>query len=158
MMSNSLDILSESLDDKIKLLKEIQEYNKKQELAFSEGEPDINSFDSAIEEKGVLIERLEKLDEGFESLYERVSDELKKNRSKYADKIKELQNKITIITELSSTIQAQEARNKKMIEGYFAKERQGIKKNRVNSKAAYDYYRNMTGMSVMSSSFMDEKN
>ncbi len=77
-MSNSLDILSESLDDKIKLLKEIQEYNKKQELAFSEGEPDINSFDSAIEEKGVLIERLEKLDEGFESLYERVSDELKK--------------------------------------------------------------------------------
>ncbi len=45
-----------------------------------------------------------------------------------------------------------------MIEGYFAKERQGIKKNRVNSKAAYDYYRNMTGMSVMSSSFMDEKN
>ena len=139
MMNNSLDILSESLEDKIKLLKEIQEYNKKQELAFSEGEPDIDSFDSAIEEKGVLIERLEKLDEGFEALYERVSDELKKNRTKYADRIKELQDKITIVTELSSTIQAQEARNKKLVETYFNKQRSSVRQGRVGSKVAYDY-------------------
>lgn len=158
MMNNSLDILSESLDDKIKLLEEIQEYNKKQELAFSEGEPDIDSFDSAIEEKGVLIERLEKLDEGFEALYERVSDELKKNRTKYADRIKELQDKITIVTELSSTIQAQEARNKKLVETYFNKQRSSVRQGRVGSKVAYDYYKNMTGAGYGINSIMDEKN
>ena len=158
MMNNSLDILSESLDDKIKLLKEIQEYNKKQELSFSEGEPDIDSFDSAIEEKGVLIERLEKLDEGFEALYKRVSDELKKNRTKYADGIKELQDKIAIVTELSSTIQAQEARNKKLIETYFYNQRSSVRQGRVGSRVAYDYYKNMTGAGYGINSIMDEKN
>lgn len=157
-MNNSLDILSESLDDKIKLLKEIQEYNKKQEKAFSNSEPDMDSFDEAINEKGELIERLEKLDEGFETLYERVSGELNRNRSQYADQIRNLQNKITEITELSTSIQTQEARNKKLIETYFKNQRSSVKKGRVGSKVAYDYYRSMTGAGYGINSVMDEKN
>ena len=157
-MNNSLDILSESLDDKIKLLKEIQEYNKKQEQAFSNSEPDMDSFDEAINEKGELIERLEKLDEGFETLYERVSGELNRNRSQYADQIRNLQNKITEITELSTSIQTQEARNKKLIETYFNNQRSSVKKGRVGSKVAYDYYRSMTGAGYGINSVMDEKN
>ncbi len=157
-MNNSLDILSESLDDKIKLLKEIQEYNRKQEKAFSEGEPDIESFDEAIDEKDDLIEKLEKLDEGFESLYDRVSEELKADRNKYAAKIRNLQDKIMTVTELSTTIQAQEARNKKLVEAYFEKQRSTVKEGRLGSKVAYDYYKSMTGAGYGVKSIMDEKN
>lgn len=156
-MDNSLEVLSESLDMKIQVLKEIEEYNKKQTEAFSKDEPDMDSFDEAIEEKGILIEKLEKLDEGFEIMYEKVSVLLSKDRARYADKIRELQGKISIITDLSVSIQAQEARNKSLIENYFLKAKRGIKNGRVGSKAAFDYYKNMSGMNVVESQFLDSK-
>lgn len=156
-MGNSLNLLSESLDMKIQVLKEIEEYNKKQTEAFSNEEPDMDGFDEAIEEKGLLIEKLEKLDEGFEIMYAKVADLLSEDRERYADKIRELQEKISIITDLSVSVQAQEARNKSLIENYFLKAKRGIKKGRVGSKAAYDYYKNMSGTSVVEAQFLDSK-
>lgn len=156
-MDNSLEVLSESLDMKIQVLKEIEEYNRKQTEAFSKDDPDVDSFDEAIEEKGILIEKLEKLDEGFEIMYEKVAETLSNGREKYADRIRELQGKISIITDLSVSIQAQEARNKSLIENYFLKAKRGIKNGRVGSKAAFDYYKNMSGMNVVESQFLDSK-
>ena len=142
----------------LELLLKIKEYTDKQKAVFEEESPDIDEFDSLVDDKDVLVDKLISLDDGFEGIYQEISNELSINRAKYSTQIKQLQDKIGKITELSASIQAQESRNKKMIEDYFAKERQGIKKNRVNSKAAYDYYRNMTGINVISSGFMDEKN
>ena len=132
-------------------------YNKVSDYPYPEN-PDMDEFDRIFDEKDVLLDKLESLDEGFEELYKRVSEQLKANRSQYATQIKSLQEKISRITELSASIQAQEARNKKMIDEYFAKERQGIKQNRVSSKAAFDYYRNMSGMNIQSSGMWDSKN
>ena len=157
-MKNSLVVLSESLDMKLKLLEDIQDYNEKQRAVFDSGEPNIDDFDSAIDEKDALIERMMKLDDGFEALYKEIAEELKENRMKYTDMIKEIQDKITRVLELSASVQVQESRNKKLIEDYFIKQRQGIRQNRVSSKAAYDYYRNMTGMNLQTPGFLDSKN
>ena len=154
---NQLSILSESLDRKLAVLEDIQLYNRKQEKAFLESTPDMDSFDTALEEKEELIQRLEKLDEGFEILYEKIADQLKGNRQIYATQIKMLQEKISRITDLGISIQAQEARNKKLIEDYFAKARNGIRQGRQGSKAAYDYYKNMSGASFNMPQFMDSK-
>ncbi len=156
-MNNSLNVLAESLDIKLDVLSKIQEYTNKQKAVFEGETPDIEEFDKLVDEKDVLVDKLISLDEGFERLYQEVSDELNTNRSKYAIQIRLLQDKISAITDISSSIQAQEARNKKMIEEYFAKERQSIKKGRISSKAAYDYYKNMSGMNLQSSGFMDSK-
>ena len=156
-MRNSLDVLIESLDMKIKALEDIHKYNEDQREAFEAEKPDMDSFDAAIEEKDALIERLIKLDEGFESLYGEISEELKDNKEKYSSQIKTIQDKIARITEMSASVQAQEARNKGLIEAYFAKQRNGIKKSRVSSKAAYDYYKNMSGMNLPPASIMDSK-
>lgn len=156
-MNNSLDVLSESLDRKIEVLREIEHYNEMQRQAFEGAEPDMSSFDEAIERKGELIDSLEKLDEGFELLYKSLSEELKGNREKYAAKISELQRKIAVITDLSISIQATEARNKKLIEQYFAKAKTGIRQGRIGSKAAFDYYKNMAGMNVPGHSVLDSK-
>ena len=48
-MENSLTILSESLDKKLEVLQKVQEYNKRQEKAFSEETIDLDGFDAAIE-------------------------------------------------------------------------------------------------------------
>ena len=156
-MESQLTILSESLDKKLQVLKEIQEYNKKQEQAFLSETVQLEDFDAAIEEKGRLIERLSKLDEGFEVVYGRLAEELKDNREKYKAQIVVLQDKIRQVTELSVSIQAQEQRNKALVEQYFARGRENIRKERKHSKAAYDYYKNMSGQSVPSSQFMDSK-
>lgn len=156
-MENSLTLLSESLDQKISVLEDIQAYNQKQEKALTEQTPDLDSFDEALEEKEELIQRVEKLDEGFETLYARVKEELDGNRAAYADRIRELQEKIRQITDMSVAIQAEEARNKKLIEEYFAKAKAGIRQGRQSSKAAYDYYRNMSGAGITAPQFMDSK-
>lgn len=156
-MENQLTILAESLTKKIQVLKRIQEYNKRQEQAFLEETADMDAFDTAIEEKGVLIEELSKLDNGFEILYERLAKQLEANRGMYAAEIKGLQGQIAEITELSMTIQAQEQRNKQLVEAYFKKQRAGIHESRKVSKSAYDYYKKVNNVGYAPPQFMDSK-
>ncbi len=156
-MESQLNILSESLDEKIKVLEEIQAYNLKQEASFKNGTADLEEFDEAVEAKDQLIERLMRLDDGFEVMYAGLAEELRENREKHADQIKELQAKIATVTEMGVTIQAQEARNKKLVEDYFSKARAGVRQNRQSSKAAYDYYKSMSGANLAQSRFMDSK-
>ena len=157
-MENSLRILSDSLDKKMEVLRRIQNYNREQEKAFTEGQADLNAFDRAIEEKDALIEELMKLDDGFETLFERISGEIKEKKQAYAPQIAILQKKISEITELSVSIQTQEARNKKLVEEFFSKERSKLGNERKGSKAAYDYYKSMSGGGMNVSRFMDQKN
>lgn len=157
MMENQLAILAESLEQKRQVLVQIQEYNKRQERIFTEGPVDMNDFDAAVEEKGRLIEELTKLDAGFEILYAKLAEQLENNREKYATQIKAIQQQIAVVMELSVTIQAQEKRNKSLIEQYFAKERSALRENRKASKAAYDYYKKTSASAYMPPQFMDSK-
>ena len=158
MMNNSLNVLADSLDIKLEVLTQIKEYTEKQKNALEAESLDLAEYDKYVDEKDKLVDKLISLDDGFEKLYREVSDELNNNKGIYSIQIRQFQDKISAITEISTSIQAQEARNKKMIEEYFAKERQGIRNSRVSSKAAYDYYRNMSGMNLQTSGFMDSKN
>ena len=156
-MDNQLSILAEGLDHKIEILKQIQACNAEQEEAFLKEEADLEAFDSAFDEKDRLIDELTRLDEGFEALYEGVAGELRNNRKQYAAQIKHLQARIAKVTEMSVSVQAQEARNKKLMEDYFTKSRSGIRQNKQTSRVAYDYYKSMSGVAYSTSRFMDNK-
>ena len=142
-MDNYLNILEESLRKKLMVLDEIQAYNEAQYKAFSAEVVDMAKFDEPIEEKGRLIDKLTKLDDGFESLYANIATQLQAEKEKHTDQIKTMQDLISQVTEKSMTVQASEARNKALIEQCFAKEKKQIKEGRVNSKAAYGYYQNL---------------
>ena len=157
MTQNYLTLLEESLQKKLQVMDEIQQYNLQQQEIFQAEEVDIDRFDEYVEEKGNLIDKLNSLDNGFESLYAKVAKELEGNRDQYKDQIKRLQELVTQVTETSVTIQAQEARNKKLIEDFFQKTRENIRSGRKSSKAAYDYYKNMSKSSVVMPQFMDSK-
>lgn len=156
-MGNYLDILEASLRKKLKVLDKIQVYNEKQYESFSQEEVDMTGFDAAIEEKGKLIEELTKLDEGFETLYANIAGQLQSEKSKYAAQIKTMQELIRQVTEKSVSIQAQESRNKALIEAYFAKEKKQIREGRVSSKAAYGYYKNLDKAALEASRAFDLK-
>lgn len=156
-MGNYLNILEESLRKKMTVLDRIQIYNEKQYECFSAESVDITGFDAAIGEKGKLIEELSRLDEGFETLYANIAEQLQKNKEAYAPQIKVLQELIRCVTEKSVSIQAQEARNKALIEAYFSKEKKQIREGRVNSKAAYGYYKNLDKAALEASRAFDLK-
>lgn len=156
-MENQLTILAESLEKKIQVLTAIQEYNKRQEQAFTSEKVDLSGFDEAVEEKGRLIEQLNLLDDGFETMYAKLSEQLQYNRVRYTKEIQSLQQKIAQITEMSIAIQTQEKRNKQLIEQYFAKERAGIRESRKASKVAYDYYKKVSNTSYVPPQFLDSK-
>ena len=156
-MENQLTIMIESMDKKLEVMKEIQKYNEEQASVFQDGKADMDTFDRDVELKDQLIEKLMLLDSGFETMYEKLADQLKDNKEKYEAQIKTLQDKIREVTALSVAIQAQEQRNKKLIEQYFAREREGIRKGRKSSKAAYDYYKSMNKSNVVPAQFMDSK-
>lgn len=156
-MGNYLNILEESLRRKLDILDEIQAYNDKQYESFSAEEVDMDGFDAAIEEKGRLIEELTKLDEGFETLYANIAKQLQQDKEKYAAQIKTLQELVRRVTEKSVSIQASEARNKALVEKYFAREKSQIKEGRVSSKVAYGYYQNLNKAALESNRGFDLK-
>lgn len=157
MTSNYLEILEESLRKKSAVLDEITEYNNAQEKLLREEKISMEDLDANMDQKDGLIQRLTGLDEGFEALYGRVKDQLADNKDAYREQIRRMQELIMQITEKSVSVQAQEARNKKLIEEHFLKERNQLRHEKKASKAAYGYYKNMSNSGAMLSQFMDQK-
>lgn len=157
MTENYLTLLEESLQKKLQILEKIRDYNLRQQEIFQTKEADLDKFDEYVAEKGTLIEELTALDNGFETLYERVSAELKDHREQYAVQIRRLKDLVTRVTESGVAIQAQEARNKQLIESFFKGQRNNLKNVRTTSKVAYDYYKNMSNTGNIPPQFMDSK-
>ncbi len=157
MTEDYLSILEESMEKKLQVMAEIQKYSLLQQEIFMAQDADLDKFDEYVDKKDELLRELAALDNGFETLYGNVSKELQDHREKYAEQIKRIQELVTRVTEASVTIQTQEARNKKLVEDYFRRERAGIAKNRRSSKAAFDYYRGMSGSAAETSKLYDNK-
>ncbi len=143
MTNTYIVALTESLEKKIAVLKEIRVKNKEQEELLKEEPFSFDKFDKNAEEKGILIFRLNKLDEGFESLYNRVKDELNEHRAEYTKEIAYLKELISEITSESASIEAEEARNKARLENIFKLEKSKIKSQRSNLKAVKSYAKAM---------------
>ncbi len=154
-----LAIMEQSLEKKIKILDQIIEKNKEQHEILSNSEMEWEDFDKNANQKMDLIDELQRLDEGFEDLFERVRGELEADggKEKHADSIRRMQALITQITEKSSSIQAQEARNKTLVEKYFKQAREKIRGGRTSSKVAMDYYKNASWTTVSQPHFLDSK-
>ena len=157
MINNYLEILEDSLRKKSVVLDEIKEYNNNQEQLLKSENLSMEDLDANMEQKDGLIQKLTELDEGFETLYGRIKEQLSGSKDTYKVQIKRLQELISQITEKSVSVQAQEARNKKLIEDYFLREKSQIRQGKKASKAAYGYYKSMSISGAMSSQFMDQK-
>lgn len=156
MIENYLQVLEQSLRKKLEVLSCIQDVNLKQEQILRE-EGSSEDFSATIDAKGKLIEELTDLDEGFETLYGHIKEQLADGRERYKVQIDSLQQLITKVTEKSVTVQAQEARNNKLAKDYFTITRRNLQKNRSTSKAALDYYKNMNQSQIVQPQFMDRK-
>ena len=152
-----IPIMIQSLKKKNQILDRIIALNKRQreELEIPALDPD--DFDKTVQEKAEQIEALEALDAGFQEVYEKVRDELKDNMDAYQEDIAQMQDYIRRLTEKSATIQAEEARNKSLMEQKFTSVRKQVKEVRKSQKVVNQYYKNMMKTNYIDPQFTDSK-
>ncbi|MCR5300886.1 MAG: hypothetical protein K6E49_00435 [Lachnospiraceae bacterium] len=155
-----IQIMIESLTKKSELLDKLIRKNEEQNECVSGKtyeEVDWDSFNLIVEQKQASIDRIVKMDEGFQSLYDRVREQLNDDRDKYADKIREIQRLIIRITDQGAKITTGEERNKKIIEKIFGTRKKEIKRTRNSLKVASSYAQTMSSDFGMDFSEQDIK-
>ena len=153
---NYLQIMTSSLEKKKKILQDIVDYNVEQGRIVTSGEFDGDKFQKNMENKAECIDMLNTLDEGFQSVYDRVKADVEMYKQNYKADIQRLQQLIKEVSALSATIQAQESRNKLQIERKFSELKQETKTAKRSVSMANKYYQNMSRVSS-EPQFMDHK-
>ena len=138
-------------------LKKLLEFTTEQEQLLKEDTFDEAEFTTLIEKKDGIIRKIEEFDNGFQSIYNRVEEELKENKDSYKEQILEMQKLITGITDLGVKLSAMEEKNRAGLEPKLREKRQGIRQFKVSKQTADKYYKNMIGMQTGASYFMDQK-
>ena len=142
--------------------KEIQltsllELTTAQEKILKEEEFNEEGFTELISQKRDHLRKLEETDKGFQSIYNRIAEEMKNNKDEYKDQILEMQGLITRVTDLGVRLSALEEKNRAALEAKLQGKRQGIRQFKVSKQTADKYYKNMIGMQTGASYFMDQK-
>lgn len=157
MTEKYLAVLQESLQKKLDVLGEILRISRQQSDILAAQTISYEDFDRCVDDKDICLEKLEKLDNGFEITYEKVRLELQEHRQEHADWIRQMQQLIAQITDKSVEIQTLEARNKQAVEDAFRKSRMEIRQGKQTAQMTRDYYRNMTRANVVMPQYMDQK-
>lgn len=147
----------ESLEKKAAVLEQIMELNVRQAQISAHQPMDMEAYDATMEEKGELIDEINKLDDGFTSTYELVKDEVAANPQKYRNKVLEMQELIRVAVEKGVTIEAQEKRNKSAMEVALRMKRTELKQSRVSNSVALKYYKSMSKINYVDPQLMDKK-
>lgn len=157
MSQNSAQILLQSLEKKNTILDAIIEQNSIQEDILKEDNLDMDAFDDSINRIGVLVEELEKLDDGFEMLYDRVRVEIMNNRPAYRNEIARMQVQIQQITDKIVTINTAKMRNQMRAENHFRQKSREIKSAMSKTNATKSYYNSMNNLNYVAPQFYDNK-
>lgn len=151
-------LLSDTLRKKLEVLNRLMQLTKQQEELVAKTDFAIDDFLDIVSSKDEQIKKLSELDDGFETLFNRVRDELITGKDKYASEILSLKDLIGKITDIGVNLQALEKRNKAKMEVYFSDKRKDIRRSRISSQTATNYYKTMTKQHEAQSYFFDKKN
>ena len=157
MTEGYLQILIESLEKKIAVLDKVIELDKQQAEISSHQPMDMKAYDKTVDEKGELIDEINRLDEGFSSTFELIGDEVKNNPDKYKEKVQTLQNLIREAVDKGVSIEVQEKRNRAALENVFRMKRNEIRQMKKSGAAATKYYKAMSRINDVDPQLMDRK-
>ena len=157
MDQSGAQILLQSLIKKNELLDRMIRQNVVQEEILKQEEFDMDAFDAAIDKQSDYVEQLDRLDQGFESVYDRFREELIENKDRYRSEITRMKEQIQQITDKIVTLNAGNMRNKMLAENQFRKKRQEIGSGASKNKVAKNYYNNMNKLNYVSPQFYDNK-
>ena len=159
-LDDYIQIMIDSLEKKSIILSRLIDKNTSQ-MKILEGksfeEVDWDSFNILVAEKEAEITRINEMDEGFQALYDRVGEQLRDNKDRYADQIRHMQSLITELEDKSIKIRTGEERNRATIEKTFSGRKKDIKQARTNLKVATSYYNTMSKALEVGPTSVDKK-
>ncbi len=156
-MKTYLNLMIDSLEKKLAVLEQIQAASVRQAQLIKAEPFDQEKFDNAMDEKAKQIDQLNQLDDGFDSLYSRVRENLSLQKESYLDEIAKLQKLIRLISEKSAAIQVAEQRNRTALEKVCARENERLRTIQNKSNLMKNYARNMSQVNYIDPQFMDWK-
>ena len=154
---NYLELMKDSLVKKEKILSDVLELTREQEKLLNLEDFDDEAFDAIITEKSILIEEINKLDEGFELIYKRIGDKIKEEPSYYRESIEKLQGFIRTLVDKGVEVETLERRNQIKFDMNISKSKDRIRNYNLNSNAVTKYYSNMSGNIGEVTYFVDKK-
>lgn len=118
----------------------------------------MEQFEVLIMDKDKYISELNLLEDGFEIVYQRVTQNYSTSKAEQVESIKEAQRIIRSITELGVKLRTLEARNKEKLISYLTGKRREFKNLKSGSIAADKYQQNMANQHQEGQSyFLDKK-
>lgn len=156
-MENYLEILKDSLIKKIRILEEIVKIDDEQTTLFSNDKDNEDKIRETFDRKSALIDEINRMDAGFESVFEKVKEQLDNRKDEYKKEIKEMQELIKRITDLSMHVEAQEKRNKSLVNGNLSSMRKELSNAKRSTSLAKQYYSTMNKIANVDPQFMDSK-
>jgi len=157
MTEKYLQSLIDGLNQKITILDKLTEFTEEQQRIVGEVSIDWDAFDKTIDDKDELIQKLNVIDEGFQTVYDRVKEDVVSNKDKYKEYILILKQQVQLVTEKSTSLMALEQRTKAKVSSGFGTQRQQIRTNKESSKVASSYYNTMNRMNYIDPQLMDWK-
>ena len=157
MVGQKLDLLASNLNKKSDLLKEMSNVLERQFQLLDTSDMQMGELDLCMEKQGNLTEELESLNEEADSLYEYLQKADISAEAGNASKIAHIKELLAQITTDFDNLQEKEQNARQRMDAFFQKERKNFGDGRRSSKAAFDYYKNMNGSTVVPPQFMDQK-
>ena len=142
-ISFKIKFLSDILDKKAELLKQIYNITENQEFF----EKTLNGEDSeillreAIKEKQKIIEEVIAADNTFMKVFGEFKGKLNRNQDKFRTEIKKMQEKIRAVSDVDFKIRAKEQRAKHGIQAPFAVSAKKIKTLKASKRYILDKYK-----------------
>lgn len=144
---NYLQVLSESLDKKIDILERLEALTAEQKSIAEAEIFDDDAFDANTDGKAALIAELEKLDNGFQILYDNIKAQIDGQKELYRQEIERLQTKIRTILDKNASLLVDEENNRRLISERFASLKKEVYQIKKSRDMAASYYKNMNNIS-----------
>ncbi|MDE6759361.1 MAG: hypothetical protein K2J90_01635 [Lachnospiraceae bacterium] len=157
MDQNYVQVLIDTITKKEETLRKILEITKQQEVISKQDTYASEDMEKTLNEKEIQISRLNYLDEGFQSVYERVSSEIRNHIDVYKQDVLVLQDKIRICTEIGNEIMVLEERNRNRFNTLFSKAHTDYSTVKSKASVAQNYFKTMNNSKVMDAYFVDKK-
>lgn len=152
-----VNIMQESLARKKKYLLDILALTQKQEQLAKAKKFDENAFGDTIDDKEILINNVEEIDKGFTSVYDRVREEVLKDKELYKSELLNMQQLIKDCVDIGMKIEVLEERNRAALEQAFSVGFKGIRHAKQSKQVANRYYQSMSNGAVNDSMLYDRK-
>lgn len=153
-----ISALQESLQKKKKIMEEMLQLTEEQGELLAQAPVNMERFEEILDEKDAILSEIDRLDRGFNSVFQKLSPFLGKDKESYRTPIVQMQELIRTITDCGVRLEGVERKNRDAFQKYLLKERQEIKMSKASNKTAVSYYQNMPNQHhEWQTYFMDQK-